>query len=61
MLLRFHSLGGAGRAFPRSRHVKSSDHGQRGQGCAAPAGLDLDASARRGRKMTVGYQVKPKA
>jgi len=44
--------GGAKAAFPRSRHGLSSDHGQRGQGCAAPGGLDLDASARRGRKMT---------
>jgi hypothetical protein len=27
------------------------DHGQRGQGCAAAAGLDLDDGARRGRMM----------
>jgi len=38
-------------ALPRSRRVQSRDHGQRGQGCVAPEGLDLDASARRGRKM----------
>jgi hypothetical protein len=45
-------VGGAGKAFPRSRHGQSSDRGQRGQGCVAPEGLDLDACARRGRKMT---------
>src|SRR5665811_356802 len=44
------------RPFPRSRHFQSRDRDQRCQGCAAPAGLDLDASARRGRKMAVGYQ-----
>ena len=47
-----HSLGGAKAAFARSRQVQSSDRGQRGQGCIAPEGLDLDASARRGRTMT---------
>ena len=50
--LRCDSLGGAKAAFPRSWHAQSRDHGQRCQGCAAPVGLDLDASARRGRKMT---------
>jgi hypothetical protein len=30
MLLRCHSLGGAGKAFPWSRHFQSRDHGQRG-------------------------------
>jgi hypothetical protein len=50
-----HSLGGAGkRSFPRSRQVQSRDHGQQCQGCVARVGLDLDASARRGRKMTGG-------
>src|ERR1019366_7962410 len=41
MLLRFHSLGGGGRAFPRSRQFQSCERGQRGQGCAAPGGLDF--------------------
>jgi hypothetical protein len=58
MLLRCHSLGGAKAAFPRSRHGRSSDRDQRRQGCAAPAGLDLDASARRGRKMTGGLEIR---
>ena len=49
--------GGAKAAFPRSRHFQSCGRDQRRQGCAAPAGLDLDASARRGRKMTKTYCV----
>jgi hypothetical protein len=53
----FHFLGGAGRAFPRSRHFQSCDRDQRSQGCAAPAGLDLDTSARRGRTMVGTYCV----
>jgi len=35
------------RSFPRSRHFQSCDRDQRGQGCAAPAGLDLDATSSR--------------
>jgi hypothetical protein len=50
---RLNSLGEALAAFPRSRHAQACDRGQRGQGCAAPVGLDLDASARRGRKIRV--------
>jgi len=49
---RFYSLGGATTAFPRSRHAQTRDHGQRRQGCAPPAGLDLDAGASRGRTVT---------
>jgi hypothetical protein len=30
------------------------DRDQRGQGCAAPAGLDLDHGARRGRMIAAG-------
>jgi len=59
MLLRCHSLGGAKAAFPRSPHFQSCDRDQRGQDCAAPAGLDLDASARRGRKMVGGRSKEP--
>jgi hypothetical protein len=59
MLLRFHSLGGATEAFPRSRQDQSSDRDQRGQGCAAPVGLDLDASARRGRTVAGGERCWP--
>ena len=37
--------------FPSEPTRQACDLGQRRQGCAAPAGLDLDASARRGRMM----------
>jgi hypothetical protein len=36
----------------------SCDHGQRRQGCVAPEGLGLDASARRGRRMAGGGGVR---
>jgi hypothetical protein len=34
---------------PRAPTRQLCDHDQRGQGCAAPARLDLDHGARRGR------------
>jgi hypothetical protein len=37
--------------FPSEPTRHACDHDQRGQGCAAPEGLDLDHGARRGRMM----------
>jgi hypothetical protein len=49
--------------FPSEPTRQSCDHDQRGQGCAAPEGLDLDDGARRGRMMAglrmFGGQVRP--
>jgi hypothetical protein len=49
-LLRF-SLGGTRSDIPLEPTRPSCDRGQRRQGCAAPEELDLDVSARRGRRM----------